>query len=66
MNGLVPIDNNKIQHEQMEILSRATWEQVFSLLEFMMNDIYPDDFDRFSPDGIIKDYFKNKFHIQIK
>jgi hypothetical protein len=33
------------------------------MLEFMMNDVYPSDFREFSPDGVVKDYFKNKFKI---
>lgn len=66
MNGLIPMDNNKVLNEQMEICSRATWDLVFQLLEFMMNDIYPEDFNEHSPNGIIKDYFKNKYKLIIK
>lgn len=45
------------------ILSNAYWDYTFGILEFMMNDVYPSDFKEFSPEGKVKDYFKNKFKI---
>jgi hypothetical protein len=45
------------------VVSNHYWDYTFAMLEFMMNDVYPSDFKEFSPDGVIKDYFKNKFKI---
>lgn len=64
MNGIIPNDSKWA--EQQEILSNAHWEQVFQLLEFMINDIYPGDFDEKAPSGNVKDYFKNKYQITFK
>ena len=64
MNGIVPNDPKLI--EQRAILSNAHWEQVFQLLEFMINDIYPSDFDEVAPSGNVKVYFKNKYQLTFK
>ncbi len=64
MNGIVPNDPKWL--EQQEILSNAHWEQIFQLLEFMVNDIYPDDFDDLSPTGDVRDYFKAKYQVTFK
>ena len=64
MNGIVPNDPKWM--EQQEILSNAHWEQVFQLLEFMINDIYPSDFDEIAPSGNVKEYFKNKYQLTFK
>jgi len=58
-------DRNIIE-EQIELLSSVHWDAVFELLQFMINDIYPGDFEEFSPNGVIKDYFKNKYQIKLK
>jgi len=63
MSGLTKI--NEIMDE-MDIVSNAHWENVFSLIDFMINGIYPDDFAKYSDTGLVKDYFKNKYHIKIK
>lgn len=64
MNGM-PINDGKWE-EQQEILSNAYWDQIFELLQFLMNDIHPDDFFEHSPDGNIKQYFKSKYQVKIK
>jgi len=64
MNGIIPNDPKWL--EQQEILSNAHWEQIFQLLEFMVNDIYPDDFDYVSPSGDVRDYFKAKYQVTFK
>lgn len=64
MNGIIPNDDK--WKEQQDILSNAHWEQVFQLLEFMINDIYPSDFDEISPKGNVKDYFKHKYQLTFK
>jgi len=64
MNGIIP--NDIKWAEQQDILSNAHWEQVFQLLEFMINDIYPGDFDERAPSGNVKDYFKNKYQLTFK
>jgi hypothetical protein len=58
--------NDSSWEKQKEILSDAHWEQVFQLLEFMINDIYPGDFDERAPSGNVKDYFKNKYQLTFK
>jgi len=45
------------------ILSNAYWDYTFAMLEFMMNDVFPSDFEEFAPNGVVKDYFKNKVKI---
>lgn len=52
--------------EQQEILSNAHWDAIFELLQFLMNDIQPSDFYEFSPNGNVKQYFKNKYQVKIK
>jgi hypothetical protein len=64
MNGM-PINDGKWE-EQQEILSNAYWDQIFELLQFLMNDIQPDDFFEHSHDGNIKKYFKSKYQVRIK
>jgi hypothetical protein len=64
MNGIIP--NDPKWEEQQEILSNAHWEQIFQLLEFMVNDIYPDDFDDVSLSGDVRDYFKAKYQVTFK
>lgn len=59
------IDDGKWE-EQQEILSNAHWDAIFELLQFLMNDIQPSDFYEFSPNGNIKQYFKNKYQVKIK
>jgi hypothetical protein len=64
MNGL---DKNNINWEkQKDILSNAYWDSVFQLLEFMINDIFPSDFNEISPNGDVKEYFKKKYQISFK
>jgi malate synthase len=58
MNGLMRNDRH--------IMSNARWDEIFELLHFMMNDIYPDDFKEYCETGIIRDYFKNKYLIELK
>lgn len=64
MNGLQNRDSK--WEEQKEILSNAHWDAIFELLQFLMNDIQPSDFYEFSPNGNIKQYFKNKYQVKIK
>lgn len=64
MNGM-PNSDSKLE-EQIEILSNAHWDAIFELLQFLMNDIQPSDFYEFSPNGNIKQYFKNKYQVKIK
>jgi len=52
--------------EEERMRSNMYWDHVFILLEFMINDIYPDDFRKFSPNGVIRDYFKNKYNLNVK
>jgi hypothetical protein len=64
MNGL---DKNNINWEkQKDILSNAYWDSVFQLLEFMINDIFPSDFNEISTNGDVKEYFKKKYQISSK
>lgn len=54
-------------HESHQIvISNSYWDYTFAMLEFMMNDVYPSDFQEFSPNGVVKDYFKNKFKISAR
>lgn len=64
MNGLQ--NNDGKWEEQQEILSNAHWDAIFELLQFLMNDIQPSDFYEFSPNGNVKQYFKNKYQVKIK
>jgi hypothetical protein len=64
MNGM-PINDGKWE-EQQEILSNAYWDSVFQILEFMINDIFPSDFEEISPNRDIKLYFKKKYQILYK
>lgn len=64
MNGTVPYDPK--WEEQQEILSNAHWNQIFQLLEFMVNGIYPDDFDEISPNGDAITYFQKKYQVKFK
>jgi hypothetical protein len=64
MNGM-RINDGKWE-EQQEILSNAHWDAIFELLQFLMNDIQPSDFYEFSPNGNVKQYFKNKYQVKIK
>ena len=64
MNGIIPNDTK--WEEQQEILSNAHWEQIFQLLEFMVNGIYPDDFDDVSKSGDVREYFKRKYQVKFK
>lgn len=58
--------NDEVINKQIEIISNARWDEVFNLLEFMVNDIFPSDFDEYCTTGIIRDYFKNKYQIKLK
>ena len=55
-----------ILEEQINIISNSHWDVIFTLLEFMMNDITPGDFDDYSKSGNIKEYFKNKYQVKLK
>lgn len=50
---------------QVKLISNARWDEVFQILEFMMNDIFPDDFNEFSTDKTVRTYFKNKYQIKL-
>jgi hypothetical protein len=58
--------NDSSWEKQKEILSDAYWDSIFQLLEFMINDIFPSDFEEVSPDGDVKLYFKRKYQITFK
>lgn len=51
------------ESSQNKILSDMHWDEVMKILEFIFNDIYPSDFRKFSPDGKVSIYFKNKYLI---
>lgn len=55
-----------ILEEQINVLSNAHWDVIFTLLEFMMNDITPGDFLEYSPEGNYKEYFQNKYQVKLK
>jgi len=55
-----------ILEEQINVLSNAHWDVIFTLLEFMMNDITPGDFLEYSPQGNYKEYFQKKYQIKLK
>ena len=57
--------NDRLEKES-DILSDVLWTQVFELLLFMHNDIFPSDFYEHSPDGIVKIYFQKKYKISFK
>jgi hypothetical protein len=58
--------NDSSWEKQKEILSDAYWDSIFQLLEFMINDIFPSDFEEISPNGDVKQYFKTKYQISFK
>jgi hypothetical protein len=55
-----------VLEEQINIISNSHWDVIFTLLEFMMNDITPGDFDEYSKSGNFKEYFKNKYQVKLK
>lgn len=55
-----------ILEEQINVLSNAHWDVIFTLLEFMMNDITPGDFLEYSPKGNYKEYFQKKYQVKLK
>lgn len=58
--------NDEFIERQIEIISNARWDEVFELLQFMVNDIFPDDYNEYCKTGIIRDYFKTKYQIKLK
>ena len=64
-NGTMKDDKVLIE-EQINLISNAHWDVIFTLLKFMMNDITPGDFNQFSPKGNFKEYFQNKYQVKLK
>jgi len=58
--------NDERIEKESHILSDVLWTQVFELLLFMHNDIFPSDFYEHSPEGIVKVYFQKKYKISFK
>lgn len=58
--------NDERLEQENDILSDVLWSQVFELLLFMTNDIFPSDFYEHSPNGIVKVYFQKKYKISFK
>lgn len=59
-------EDSEFFDKQIRIISDARWDEVFELLQFIVNDIYPSDFDEYCKTGIIRDYFKNKYQIRLQ
>ena len=51
---------------QIRLISNARWDEIFQILEFMMNDIFPDDFNQYATDKSVRTYFKNKYQIKLR
>jgi hypothetical protein len=52
--------------EQINLISNTHWDVIFTLMEFMLNDINPSDLYEYSPGGYYKEYFQNKYQVKLK
>jgi hypothetical protein len=55
-----------ILEEQINLISNAYWDSIFTILQLMMNDITPGDLYDYSPSGNFKEYFQNKYQVKLK